>query len=788
MRVPYSWLRDHIDIDLPAEDVAKILTMSGLEVEEIDEMGKELEHIVVGEVVNVVPHPRAKNLNLLDVNTGEGKVKVVCGDKNIQDGMKVIYARPGITLPGGKQVEELEIRGENSHGMLCSAEELNLQEDAEGVMVLEKSARVGEAVRKYLELEDQIFGLDLTPNYGHALSIVGVARELAAVTGNDLKMLQVIEEKESGRVEDILGVNIEDPDLCPRYTARIIEGVWIGPSPSWMQKRLLAAGVRPVNNIVDITNYVMLEMGQPLHAFDFDKLASNEIVVRRAREGEKIVTLDDKERTLHEEMLIIADKKKPVALAGVMGGIESEVTEETHNVLLEAACFIPATVRKTARELTLHSPSSHRFERGVDIENIKRASLRAAQLMVELAGGELIGGVVDEYPRLREPLRLELRPHRVNQVLGTDIPRMEIRNILERLQFKVKDSRTNKEFLRVSVPSFRNDVEIEADLIEEVARIYGYERIPVELPTVEMTLGEKGPGQELESHTVNFFSAAGFDQVLTMPLVRQEEEVEASIKLQNYISRENAALRSKIFPGILRILNFNLNRQQDKACFFEISRVFAPRDSEQPREPRHLVACAMGLEGAASWYGEAPEFFHLKGCLEDYLESLNLQVTFLKSQYSFLHPGRQAEIMLADESLGFIGEVHPETQEKYQLQRTAIMEITLELLEEKGRLVADFRGVPRFPSITRDLALVVAENITAAQLMQVIREEGGDLLEELTLFDVYRGEQIPEDKKSLAFRMVFRSPTRTLTDQEVDERLERMVAVVAERYKGEIRK
>ncbi len=791
MRISYNWLKEYIDLDLSPEEVAEKLTLLGLEVDYIEDWSKIYNDLLIGLVEEVKPHPEADKLTLVSVGVGEKSFRVICGAPNVKKGQKVVLAPAETTLPNGQEIKKTRIRGEASEGMICSADELKLQEErAEGIFVLDDDAVPGEKFAPFFNLNDQIFVLDLTPNYGYALNLIGVARELSAAFDKEIKYPQIKEDQESGRAEDLISVEVKDHKLCPRYTARIVEGVEVGESPWWLKVRLMTAGIRPVNNIADITNYVMLEMGQPLHAFDYDKIQDKKIVVRTANKGEKLVTLDDRERELTKEDLVIADAQKPLGLAGVMGGLESEINSQTNNILLEAASFDPYTIRRTAKRFILHSPSSHRFERGIDIENITRASRRAVQLMAEIAGGEVIGGIVDNYPKLKEPLRLRIRPRRVNEVLGTDISRMEIKSILEKLHFKVQDSKRMEGAFRVQVPSFRNDISIEADLIEEVARIYGYGEIPEDLPRVNMEIGRRRPNQELEEKIREIFRRAGFHQTFNLPLVHEDEnfdqELAKPLALTNPLSVDNSSLRQEILPGLLRSLEFNTKRQVKKAGLYELGDVF-PGDG--PEQTPALAALLMGAESKKEWQIVAPEFFALKGILETLESELGGEFSLEKSNYNFLHPGRQGEIILNGGKVGYIGELHPTLQEKHRFpERVAVMEMRLKNFYTQACLDPKYDGVPRYPAISRDLALTIEEGTQAAQIANLIKQEGRQLLEELTLFDLYRGEQVPENCKSLAYRMVFRSKERTLTDSEVDNIVEGIIEKAKSEFGAEIRK
>lgn len=795
MRVSYSWLQEYIPLDINPQDLSRILTLLGLEVDYVENLEQQYRDLIIGEVIKIARHPQRDNLLIVEVNIKEATVNVVCGADNFKIGDKVVLAPVNGVLPDGRKIEEVEIAGIKSKGMLCALDELNLSEKKQnGIMVLAKDAPVGQPFVDYMGLNDSVLTLDLTPNYGHALSMIGIARELAAISGKKINYPKIEEEKKSGSVEDFLEVEIENPQLCPRYTARVIEGVTVKESPWWLQKKLLACGIRPVNNIVDITNYVMLELGQPLHAFDFDQVAGKKIIVRCAQDGEKLITLDQKERLLKNENLIIADQEKPLALAGVMGGLDSEVTPETKNILLEAAVFDPISVRKTSKQFALHSSSAHRFQRGVDIVNVTRASLRAAQLIAELGGGELIGGIADNYPQVVEPLRIKLRPDRVNDLLGTDISRIEMKNLLEKLQFKVKDSKSSQENFWVFVPSFRHDIEIEADLIEEIARTYGYDKIPIKYPAVKTKQAQKKEVKSLTDFTNEFFRGCGFDEIMTLPLTNQnhqdDEGNKATYKLLNPLSSELSNLRLSILENMIQAAIFNTRRQAHNLRFFEIGKVFLPDQKKAaPLEQEKLTALIMEKElQGQKWHQGAEQFFTLKGVLESYLEKCNLTVTFSEGQSALFHSGRQANILLEGTKIGIIGELHPVLKEEYKfVSRIALMELDFSTIKNRGDIKPFYRGVPRFPSVERDLAFVVAEQVKSSDLKDLITQQAGSVAQEVSLFDLYRGQQIAANKKSLAYRISFRSLERTLTDQEVDQYIKKVVQEAKEQFDADLR-
>ncbi|HBT47209.1 MAG TPA: phenylalanine--tRNA ligase subunit beta [Peptococcaceae bacterium] len=804
MRVPYSWLREFVEIDLPPEELAEKLTMAGVPVENIVSPRAGLEGVVVGEIRAIEEHPHAEHLAVCQVDVGGRVLPLVTGAPNIWVGQRVAVALEGARLPGGQEIRRATFRGVDSHGMLCSAQELGLDgslvapEDREGILTLPPDAPLGAEVAGILGFKETVLELELTPNRSDCLSIQGVAREVAALTGASFRQptLKVVEEGPSA--SSMVKVEIEAPDMCGRYVARIVRGVKIGPSPAWMQVRLRACGVRPINNIVDVTNYVMLEMGQPLHAFDYDLLRGKRIIVRRARPGEKILTLDGQERTLEPQVLVIADEERAVAVAGVMGGLETEVTGNTAHILIESAHFDGAAIRRASRLLGLRSESSLRFERGVNIERAAGAADRAAELMHWLAGGTVSPGRVDCYVKKREPVVITLRPERVNYLLGTNLMSSEIKELLERLHLKVE----GEEPLRVEVPAARGDLTQEIDLVEEVARLYGYDRIPVTIPA-GVVAGEQKSARQLweelgretavscglsEVVTYSFINPKGWD-VLRLP---PEHPWRRTITLQNPLREEQSVLRTTLLPGLLEVAARNANRKVMPVAIFELGRVFLPGRGELPEEPLRLAGLVMGtLERGWSWPRQELDFYYLKGVVEEILGRVRLpEVRFeADTAWPFLHPGRSAALWVGEVNLGFLGELHPDVLEAYGLpQRACVFEVDWEGALDLAGATPVYKPLPRFPAVERDLAVVVAEETAADRVREVIAGAGGETLRACRLFDVYRGEQIAPGFKSLAYALTFQRDDRTLTEEEVHAALGRIEEELAEKLGATLRK
>ncbi len=794
MRVPLSWLKEFVDIELPLSELRERLTMAGLEVAAVEEIGAEWDKIYVGQIQEVLPHPQADRLTLAVVGYGaEEPLTVITGAPNIKvgdKGQKVPLALVGARLLDGHSREPhpftlkpMRLRGVRSEGMICSEKELGLSEDHTGILILEDDAPVGAPLREYLG--DTVIELDVTSNMGRALSIVGVAREVAALAGGRLHIRPPQMKAEGESIQGQIEVEIQDPDICSRYSASLVRDVKVSPSPKWMQRRLLLSGQRPINNIVDITNYVMLELGQPLHAFDCDQIAQKRIIVRRARPGERLILLDEQERALDDDMLLITDGAGPVAVAGVMGGLDTEVTEETRNVLLESANFNSFSIRRTSQALKLPSEAALRFGRNLDPEGTVPALVRASELMRELAGGVIAQGIADCYPIKPETKRIYLAPQEVERILGMEIPLKRIEKILTSLEFQCQ---RQGEGLLVTVPSYRLDVTIEADLIEEVARVIGYEQIPTTL------LYDTLPPQRInwplhyEERVRDILVGCGLTEVITYSLTSLEsiaklypekDQVgeESYIKLANPLSREHEYLRQTLLASALETLAQNL-KNTGRISIFEIGRVYLPQgEGELPQELRRLAIAMTGPRTVSSWLEDTnhtsreTDFFDLKGVAEKLLERLKLYAfSFEPAHHPTFHPRRTALLKVDQTEIGILGEAHPAVLENYDLpsQKVCLLEFDLDALISLAQEKRYYEPVPRVPAITQDIALVVDEEVPAAKVEKIIKEIGGRILSQVWLFDLYRGEQIPPGKKSLAYSLTFQAQERTLTDKEVE--------------------
>ncbi len=794
MLVSLEWLKEYVDFDLSPQDLADALTMIGLEVEEIINASTEgLGKVVVGKIIDCRPHPNASKLSLCLVDKGSGDpVSVVCGAPNARKGLLSPLALVGAELPSGFKIEVAKIRGENSYGMLCSEKELKLGNDADGIMELPDNLLPGTPIIDALRLDDIVFNIELTSNRSDCLSIIGVAREVSAITGNPLKKPKITFPEAGIKASDLASVIIEAPDLCRRYAARLVLGAKIGPSPYWMRRRLESVGLRSINNVVDVTNYVLMEFGHPLHAFDFEKLSGKRIIVRRARPEERIITLDEIERLLNPDMLVIADAEKPVAVAGVMGGSGSDVTDETTNILIESAYFNPVSISKTSKALGMHTEASHRFERGTDIEGLITALNRTTQLIQQLAGGSICSGIVDAYPVPYEKIEVKLRPKRANSILGTNLESNDMAKLLASIEFQVKDDNGD---LFVTVPSFRPDVAREIDLIEEIARLHGYNNIPITMPASEIpyesdleSLNEK---KMLYREKVrNALNTCGLTEVLNYsfhdPDAFDRLELEAdsiyrnALVLRNPISENQSVIRTTLIPGLLTNISYNLNRRINEIRIFEIGRVFHPKEGKkQPDEPEFVSGAITGQLNSKSWNQQtrSVDFYDIKGSVEAVLEAFGIKkyAFNIASKPPFLN-GRCAEVIIENKILGIFGEIRRSVLDKHDIdQDVYAFELEFDKLL-KYASSATFQQLPIYPSVYRDMSLVLDFNVAHSEIEDTIRSIGGELILSVNLFDVYRGKQIPENKKSLAYAIeIFILLIGTLTDEEVDGIHERII-------------
>ena len=822
LQTPLSWLQDFVELSMTPDALAERLTTAGLEVEVIEKIGENWgEYCVVGQISKISKHPNADTLNLVDVEFGADKpITLVTGAPNIKEMAenfpepppKVALALSGALLIDAyhedrplKKLKSAKIRGIASEGMLCSELELGLSEEHEGILILPEDAPVGKLLNEYLG--DTTLHFDIKGGFSHLLSMLGVAREISALTGKklDKSVFPEISKLEVSAHPPFVELEIRDADICPRYSALLIQNVKIGPSPFWIQQRLLRIGMRPINNIVDITNYVMLELGQPLHAFDHDKLIERangktpKIIVRRAKKGETLLTLDNVERELDDEMLMITDHSGLIAIAGVMGGGDSEVTESTTNILLESANFEFLNNRRTSQVLKLRTEASERFGKQVDPEGTLPAALRAAELMVEHASGTLEKIAGDLYPKPKENISLELDPDYVEHILGIKIPIEQITEILTSLEFKV----TGKNILKIIVPSHRMDISIPADLVEEIVRVYGYENLPSTL--LNDVLPPQNVNQKLAGteRVRDILVASGMDEIITYSMMNPMDEARLRIEndidlnkfvpLKNPLSQERSHLRRSLLPGAIMTARNNL-RFLAKVVTFEVGSVFHPHPKNKlPDEPQRLSLLMSGHRDTQSWLKQAEgdyDFFDLKGVLEQFLNALHLEgVEWKKSRELPCHPGRCAQILVNGKVLGFAGELHPKVRNSFELpeQAVCVAELDLDLIIKLAVEDHQMEFISNFTPIFEDLAFVLDSSLPVESVTPIILQTGKPLLRKATLFDVYEGEQVDEGKRSLAYSLTFQATDRTLTDDEVGKVRNKIIRRLQHEFQATLR-
>lgn len=788
MKVSLSWLKDYISIDMNIDDLADALTMAGLEVESVSDRYSYLNSVVVGCIIEVKTHPNADNLKLCHVDIGNMVIPVVCGAPNVKKGILAPCALPGAVFPNGTILKKRSIIGEVSEGMLCSAVELGLGANSDGIMELEENLTVGDKLHQALNLSDPVLEIDLTPNRPDCLSVIGIAREIAAFQKTKLTypVISLPELPDSAEdISDFSSVTIIDPDLCPRYSARLVFDIKIEPSPFWLQDRLVSVGLKPINNIVDITNFVMMETGQPLHAFDFDRLAENRIVVRAAQEGEKFTTLDQKERLLTTGMLLICDGEKPVALAGIMGGMNSEIEQSTTRILLESAYFDPVCIRKTSKKTGLATDASHRFERGTDSGGTVKALNRTVQLISEICGGKIVHGIIDEYPKPVLKMAITLSADSTNRRLGTKLSQNYIGQYLTSIEFKVE--KIDNDQLRVIPPSFRVDINSFEDLTEEIARLYGYNNIEITFPLIPAEAVR--PSKKIDSryHIKRLLVGLGFTETITYSFInklscdrlelKSDDPKRRLMNVLNPIAEDQSVLRTSLIPGLLETMHYNITMQNKNLKLFEIGNVFfnTGKEDSQPDEVEMLAGLWTGKRMDDSWLskGKSCDFYDIKGAVEELLKNLcitNIKFTCMRPEdCCYTKPGYTAQLFVENKSIGIVGEVLPQVLKNYDLkQRAYIFELNADKLIELIPGIKPAKPLPKFPSTSRDVTLIVDKNIEAFNIIKSVEILNEDLVENLHLFDVYEGSPIPAGKKSISLRITYRSSFETLEDEVIN--------------------
>ena len=800
MKASIEWLKEYSDIDVDTIKLGDILTMTGSKVETIEQRGKDIKNVVVGKILEIKKHEDSDHLVITKVDLGNEIVQIVTGANNIKENDIVPIAKDGSELPGGVKIKKGSLRGVESCGMMCSVGELGLDiadypgQIEYGIMILDKSFEkdLGKDIVKVLNLEEDIIDFEITPNRPDCLSIEGLGRETAVSLGKEFKNprkniddLKVEDKKE---IEG-LTVDIEAPDLCYRYIARVVKNVKIGQSPDWMKRRLKACGVRSINNIVDITNYVMLEMGQPMHAFDINSIEGKHITVRRAKNGEKIITLDEEERKLNSDDLVIADDKKAVAIAGVMGGINSEIENDTKTVVFESASFYGGNVRKTAKKVGLRTESSSRFEKGLSTENALRAINRAVELVELIGAGEVVDGKIDVYPTKQKINKIKLDYDRINSLLGTNIPKEEMISILEKLDIKVEND--------VAIaPYFRMDLEFLADIAEEVVRFYGYDKLETTLIKADTTIGVLNKEQKIEKNIKQVLVNNGLSEIYTYGFVSEKdleksnidkEIINQSITILNPLSDEYKLMRPSTLPSMMQILSLNANKKNQEVKLFDISRNYknVNGEVEKGEVPLQENILTIGM------YGNDVDFYTLKGLIENVLEISNINRFDIEKETNngSYHPGRCANIKVGIDVIATIGEVHPEVLNNYDIEkRVYVAEVNITKLTKYSKSNKKYVEVPKFPAVERDIAIIVDEKVEVGQIEKIIIKKSKKWLEEVKLFDIYRSDKLGENKKSVAYSLIFRDKNKTLSDQEINTTMESIITELEKTLGAELRK
>lgn len=795
MNLPMSWLNDYMDIDVTPKEYADRLTMTGSKVEGVENTGEEIQNVVAGKVLSCEPHPDSDHMSVCMVDIGDGEpVQIVCGAPNVKAGQTVPVAKHKSRLPGGVKITKGKLRGVMSNGMICSHDELGLTaqdlgyEPEYGILVLSDDIPAGKDIREVFGLNENVVEFEITSNRPDCFSIIGLARETAATFKKPFSVPEPKFSENSENISDTLSVEVLDKQKCLRYCAKMIKNVKIGPSPSWMVRRLHACGIRSINNIVDITNYVLLEYGQPMHAFDLRDLAGNKIIVRRADEGETIKTLDENDHTLTSDTLVISDAQKAVAIAGVMGGFNSEIKDDTTTVIFESATFDASSVRLTAQRAGLRTEASSRYEKGLDPNNTVPAVNRACELVEKLGCGEVVGGIIDICGDIKNPKELSFRPEKINAFLGTDISLSDMTEYLKALEFTVD---TNK--MTVTAPTFRPDIECEADVAEEIARFYGYDNIPSTLLSGEATVGGKTPEQTAKDRVCELLTAHGLNETytytFTSPSIFDKLSIPAdsllrrTTKILNPLGEDTSVMRTTTIASMLEVLARNYNRKNENAKIFEIGKIYLPSGiaGELPDEQEII---SMGM------YGGNIDFYTIKGICEALADNLHVKnVTYeADSENPTFHPGRTAKILTCGKAIGIVGQIHPSVTERFGIDSPCYAaEINFTDLFENINSDIKYKQLPRFPAVTRDIAMLVDCKVPVAELETAMRGAAGKTLESITLFDVYEGEQIPEGKKSVAYAISFRAPDRSLTNEEVNGTFDKIVKALETKTGAQLR-
>ena len=786
MNTSLSWIKAYVpDLDVTAQEYTDAMTLSGTKVEGYEIMDADLDKIVIGQIDKIEKHPDADKLIICQVNIGTETIQIVTGAPNVKEGDKVPVVlaggcvagghEPGSRVAGGIKIKKGKLRGVESDGMMCSIEELGSSKDMypnapeSGIYIMPEDAEVGADAVKALGLDDVVFEYEITSNRVDCFSVVGIAREAAATFRKEFHPPVVTPTGNSEDVNDYIKVTVKDEELCPRYCARVVKNIKIGPSPEWMQRRLASVGIRPINNVVDITNYVMEEYGQPMHAYDLDTIAGHEIIVRRAENGEKFTTLDGQERQLDDSILMICDGEKSVGIAGIMGGENSMITDNVQTMLFEAACFDGTNIRKSSKKVGLRTDASGKFEKGLDPNNAQAAIDRACQLVEELGAGEVVGGMVDVYGTKREPVRVPFDADAINELLGTDIPKEDMLSYFKMIDLEY-DENTNE----VIAPTFRQDLLRLADLAEEVARFYGYDNVPTTLPKGEATTGKLSFKLRIEEVARNIAEFCGFSQAMTYSfespkvfdklLLPEDSELRKAVEIMNPLGEDYSIMRTTSLNGMLTSLATNYNRRNKNVRLYELGNIYLPKTLPLTELPEERMQFTLGM------YGKG-DFFHMKGVVEEFFEKAGLhkkEIYRPDSGKPYLHPGRQANIVYDGVVVGYLGEVHPDVADTYGIgERAYIAVIDMPEIVSRAGFDRKYEGIAKFPAVTRDISMVVPKEIMVGQIEEVIEQKGGSYLESYKLFDLYEGAQIKAGYKSIAYSIVFRAKDKTLEDADV---------------------
>lgn len=794
MNTALSWIKSFVPgLDCTAQEYTDAMTLTGTKVEGFERLDEDLDKIVVGQVKKIDKHPDADKLVICQVDIGDRQIQIVTGAPNVYEGMKtpvcldggrVAGGHDGSRTPGGIKIKKGKLRGIESDGMMCSIEELGSSRDyypdapESGLYDMGEDAVVGSDAIEALGLHDVVFEYEITSNRVDCYSIIGIAREAAATFHKDFVLPDIKPTGNNENVNDMISVDVEDGDLCKRYCARMVKNIKLAPSPEWMQRRLAASGIRPINNIVDITNYVMEEYGQPMHAYDYDTIADHKIVVRRAKDNEVFCTLDGQDRTLDSSMLMICDGEKAIGLAGIMGGENSKITDDVKTMLFEAACFDGANIRISAKKAGLRTDASGKFEKGLDPYNAEAAINRACELIEELGAGDVVGGMVDVFPVKPEEKVLPFEPDKYNKLLGTDVSSDEMLKYFDKLEIKYNESDNT-----LHIPSFRQDLLRTCDMAEEVARFYGYDKIPVTLPSGESTSGKLSFKLRVESVAREVAQFCGFSQSMNYSfespkafdklLVPENSDLRQAIRILNPLGQDFSIMKTQALNGMLTSLATNYNRKNKNVRLYEIGNIYIPKALPLTELPDERTQFTLGM------YGDG-DFFTMKGVVEEFFEKAGLdgRITYdPEDKKSFLHPGRQADIIYDGVKVGYLGEVHPQVCENYNIgDRVYYADIDMPYIVEHACFDKKYEGIAKFPTSTRDISLVVDKQVLIGTMENAIIKKGGKLLESCELFDIYEGEQVGEGKKSVAFSLVFRAKDRTLSDTEISEIMDKILA------------